>query len=121
MGRHILLRIGGCHLLGGHVEVVHADEKGVVHDAEGFEDPVSKLLPDVTKELPGVTSSMLPAVPLDGVHEVVVELVLQEDALGVHLHEVKVLKNQSMCWEYRILSDFGTLPFLNVATPSSAI
>ena len=69
----------------------------------------------------GVASSNLPAVPLDGVHEVVVELVLQEDALGVHLHEVKVLKNQSMCWESRILLNFGKLPFLNFATPSSAI
>ena len=100
---------------------MHADEQGVVHDAERFEDPVSKLLPDVTKELPGVTSSMLPAVPLDGVHEVIVELVLQEDALGVHLHEVKVLKNQSVCWESRILLNFGELPFLNFATPSREI
>ena len=47
-------------------------------------------------EIQGVTSSNLPAVPLDGVHEVVVELVLQEDALGVHLHEVEVLKNHKM-------------------------
>ena len=43
--------------------------------------------------LQAVTNSWLPAVPLDGVHEVVVELVLQEDALGVHLHEVQVLQS----------------------------
>ena len=46
-------------------------------------------------EIQGVTSSNLPAVPLDGVHEVVVELVLQEDSLWVHVHEVQILPKKS--------------------------